>query len=245
MPEPRESLCYALDVSTTQEAEEQVERLAPHAGIFKVGLQLFVKGGPDLLAAIKKKGAQKIFLDLKVLDIPRTVRQARISAGSLPVDFLSVHSEGLLGMGAEPNGKEQTSLPGMLCVTILTSLGINEIRLLGYRRNLSVKDIVMLRTDIARDAGCAGVICSGMEVEDVRNRLGGTHHLIVTPGIRPSWAEVAGDDQTRTRTARETICAGANILVVGRPIRKAPDPVEAAQRILEEIDQGHKDRLGR
>ena len=244
MTDPKESLCFALDVSHAGEALEQVEMLAPYVGVFKVGLQLFLKEGPALLASLHEKGAEKIFLDLKLLDIPRTVRQARISAGEMPVEFLSVHSEGLLGGSAEQEEPEKEKLlPKLLMVTILTSLSNMDIRRLGYRRNLTLGDIVLLRTDVAKEAGCAGVICSGNEVEAVRNRLG-TGFLIVTPGIRPPWAKVTGDDQRRTRTARETIRAGADILVVGRPIRKAEDPCEAAKKVLEEIEQGHKERLG-
>lgn len=245
MTDPRQSLCFALDVSEAGEAMKQVEMLAPYVGVFKVGLQLFLKEGPGLLPSLREKGAEKIFLDLKLLDIPRTVRQARISAEGMHVEFLSVHCEGLLG---EADAQEELSgeqpHPKLLMVTILTSLGNTDLRRLGYRRNLTLSDIVLLRTDVAKEAGCAGVICSGNEVEAVRNRLG-TGFLIVTPGIRPSWAKVTGDDQIRTRTARETMRAGADILVVGRPIRKAADPCEAAKKVLEEIEQGRREHLGR
>lgn len=244
-PEPRESLCYALDVSTAAEAQAEVDRLAPHVGIFKVGLQLFIREGPALLRSLHERGAARIFLDLKLLDIPRTVREARASAAKMPVDFLSVHCEGITRPPGGPpsDPQEEKKLPRLLAVTLLTSLEESDLRRLGYRRNLSLLDVVYLRTDIAREAGCAGVVCSGREVEGVRNRAG-NGFLVVTPGIRPSWAVVAGDDQQRTRTAREAIRAGADILVVGRPIRKASNPVDAACRILEEIEQGRRDRLG-
>ena len=244
MPDPREALCYALDVSTAGEAEEQVEMLAPFAGMFKVGLQLFLAEGPVLLSSLQAKGAGRIFLDLKLLDIPRTVRQAQKSAARMPVDFLSVHCEGLLDRAALPKPEGNEPLPGLLAVTLLTSLGEAELKRLGYRQDLSATEIVLLRAEIAREAGCAGVVCSGMEVEPVRERLG-PGFLIVTPGIRPSWVEVRGDDQARTRTAREAIRSGADILVVGRPIRKAADPADAARRILDEIELGYRDRLGR
>jgi len=244
MADPREALCFALDVSTVAEAEKQVERLSPHVGIFKVGLQLFLREGPALIHSIHARGASRIFLDLKLLDIPRTMRQARISAGQMPVEFLSVHCEGLRKAPEPPAAAHIPSrLPRLLAVTLLTSLDEADLRLLGYRRNLSLLDVVYLRTDIAKEAGCAGVVCSGREVQAVRNRAG-KGFLVVTPGIRPSWAAVSGDDQRRTLTAREAVRAGADILVVGRPIRKAPDPVEAARRLLEDIELGQRDRTG-
>jgi orotidine-5'-phosphate decarboxylase len=243
MQEPRQSLCYALDVSSAAEAQDQVKQLAPHVGIFKVGLQLFIREGPALIRSIHEHGAKRIFLDLKLLDIPRTVHQARVSAGEMPVEFLTVHCEGLTGQAVTGDGKEGSDSPRLLAVTLLTSLEESDLRRLGYRRNLSLLDIVYLRTDIAKDAGCAGVVCSGREVEAVRNRAG-KDFMVVTPGIRPSWTEVTGDDQRRTRTAREAIRAGADILVVGRPIRKASNPADAAQRLLEDIEKGQKDRFG-
>jgi len=243
MRDPKDSLCFALDVSSAAEAEAQVRQLAPYVGLFKVGLQLFIREGPMLIRSLQESGAARIFLDLKLLDIPRTVRQARIAAGKMAVDFLSVHCEGLIHPPGPADLEQEKSLPRFLAVTLLTSLDETDLRRLGYRRNLSLLDVVYLRTDIAKEAGCAGVVCSGREVEAVRNRAG-KGFLVVTPGIRPSWAPVSGDDQRRTLTAREAVRAGADILVVGRPIRKAPDPVEAARRILEEIEQGCRDRFG-
>ncbi len=243
MPDPRESLCFALDVSNAEEAEKQVQQLAPHVGIFKVGLQLFIREGPSLIHSLHERGAARIFLDLKLLDIPRTVRQARVSAGKMQVDFLSVHCEGLTKPSGVVDPEEEKTLPRFLAVTLLTSLGEADLRRLGYRRNLSLLDVVYLRTDIAKEAGCAGVVCSGREVEAVRNRAG-KDFLVVTPGIRPSWAAVSGDDQRRTLSAREAIRVGADILVVGRPIRKAADPVDAARRLLEDIEKGQRERYG-
>ena len=242
MSDPRESLCFALDVSDAEEAKKLVGLLAPHVGIFKIGLQLFLQEGPELVSSVHAMGAERIFLDLKFLDIPRTVYQARRSAARMPVSFLSVHCESLT---SPPDGgegkKEQEPLPQLLGVTILTSLGLSELKLLGYDQELSLTDIVLRRAELAHKAGCAGVVCSGREVAQVRERLG-PDFLIVTPGIRPAWASVAGDDQNRVFTARQAIQAGADILVVGRPIRAAPDPAEAARRLLDEIAQGYSDR---
>jgi len=241
MPDPRESLCFALDVPSAAEAEKLVGLLSDRVGVFKVGLQLFVREGPPLLSALKAKGAWRIFLDLKLLDIPRTVREAQRSAAGRPVDFLSVHSEALLDRAALPESSTDEHLPKLLGVTLLTSLGQAELSQLGYRQDLAVQDIVLMRAAIARQAGCAGVVCSGQEVKRIRQRLG-PGFLLVTPGIRPSWTEVKKDDQARTRTPREAISDGADILVVGRPIAEAPDPLKAAEKILEEIEQGYRDR---
>lgn len=242
MPDPKDSLCFALDVSSASEAVHLVERLAPVVGVFKVGLQLFLREGPPLLHAIRAKGARRIFLDLKFLDIPRTVHQARRSTARLSVDFVTVHCE-CFASPPPPRevGAPGDDLPKLLGVTLLTSIGPHELEVLGYRPDLTVREIVLLRAELARNAGCAGVVCAGNEVEAVRERMG-PDFLIVTPGIRPMWTPVSGDDQNRTRTAREAIAAGADMLVVGRPIRLAPDPPQAARRILEDIELGMRDR---
>jgi len=122
----------------------------------------------------------------------------------------------------------------MLGVTLLTSLSDTDLRLLGYSQRLSLTDIVLLRAEMAKEAGCVGVISSGREVETLRARFGGDF-VIITPGIRPQWARIDRDDQTRILTPYEAIRAGADYIVVGRPIRSAEDPVKAVQLIQEEI----------
>ncbi len=262
--DPRRSLCFALDVPGTREAERLVELLAPHVGVFKVGLELFVREGPALLASIKGCGAERIFLDLKFHDIPRTVQRACRSAARLGVDYLTVHAEALVaeaaGGAGEPGpagtngsggrtgpgkgggpGREAEAAPRLLAVTVLTSLGADDLPRLGYAPGLAPLDLVLLRAEIAARAGCAGIVCSGREVRAVRERLG-PDLLVVTPGVRPSWAVVAGDDQARPLTPREAVEAGSDMVVVGRPIADAEDPAEAARRILDEIAEGLRSR---
>jgi orotidine-5'-phosphate decarboxylase len=242
MSDPKESLCFALDVPGVGEARRLVELLAPCVGLFKVGLELFVKEGPGLLSSIHSWGAERIFLDLKLHDIPRTVRRARRSAGHLPVDFLSVHCESLLLDDLEgPKLSDQEALPSLLGITVLTSLSEGDLRRLGYAGHGSVTDVVLTRAEIAKKAGCAGVVCSGREVGAVRDRFG-PDFIILTPGVRPAWSVVSEDDQARILTPYEAIRSGSDFVVLGRPISQAEDPAEAARRVLDEIQDGLKAR---
>jgi orotidine-5'-phosphate decarboxylase len=241
MSNPKDCLCFALDVPGTEEARRFVEILAPCVGVFKVGLELFVKEGPGLLASIKQWGADKIFLDLKLHDIPRTVERARRSAGRLPVDFLSVHCEGLWAGTGAPRPPCPETMPSLLGITVLTSLPEEDLPHLGYAEGLSITDLVLKRAEIAEKAGCTGVVCSGREVEAVRSRFGPDFTLL-TPGVRPAWSVVTKDDQARVLTPADAIRRGSDLIVVGRPIAQAPDPGEAALKVLDEIDEGLKTR---
>jgi len=237
MADPKECLCFALDVPNPEEARRFVERLAPYVGLFKVGLELFVMEGPGLLSSIKEWGAEKIFLDIKLHDIPRTVERARRSAGRLPVDFLSVHCESLWAGPGEREPPERETMPSLLGITVLTSLPADDLPHLGYAEGLSITDLVLMRAEMAERAGCAGVVCSGREVEAVRDRFG-PDFTILTPGVRPAWSVVAGDDQARILTPSDAIRRGSDFVVIGRPIAQAPDPGEAARKVLDEIEQG-------
>ena len=241
MHDPKESLCFALDVPDRGAASRLVGRLAGSVGMFKVGLELFVKEGPDLLKALADWGAKKIFLDLKFHDIPRTVLGACRSASHLPVSFLSVHCEGLWEGQGKTERPAQAGGPEWLGITVLTSLGEPDLERLGYATGLSLTDLVLLRASIAKQAGCAGVVCSGREVRAIRERFGPSF-VILAPGIRPEWSRVSEDDQSRIFTAHAAIREGADYVVIGRPIRDAPDPEEAARRIVEEIGRGYRDR---
>jgi len=243
MQDPRECLCFALDVQDRAAAGNFVTGLSDVVGLFKVGLELFVREGPDLLEELKDRGARRIFLDLKFHDIPRTVHGALRSASLLPVEFLSVHAEALWQSRGQNGPPVLTKGPKLLGITVLTSLGEPDLEKLGYGADLSLKDLVLLRASIAQQGGCAGVVCSAAEVAELRARFG-PGFLLFVPGIRPEGVRVSGDDQSRAATAYDAILRGADCVIVGRPIRQAADPVEAAGRLLEEIRRGLRDRSG-
>jgi orotidine-5'-phosphate decarboxylase len=212
----RDRLIFALDVPEPKEAQEWVGRLAPWFGMFKVGLELFTGGGPSVVRRIVERADAGVFLDLKLHDIPTTVDRAARVAGQLGVRMLTAHTAGGPSMleaavrGAGPRVQ-------VLGVTRLTSAtaGIDEV-------------VGLART--AREAGCAGVVCSGGEASAVRDVLG-PRALIVCPGIRSTGAEAG--DQTRVVTPAEAIRAGATHLVIGRAVRNAGDPERVAGEILQ------------
>jgi orotidine-5'-phosphate decarboxylase len=228
----KNKLIFALDVPSATEARRFVTLLKDHVGLFKVGLELFVSAGPAILDTITDLSDADIFLDLKLHDIPATVRAAIAAVSKPRVRFLTVHCEQtdrLVGSGA------RDTLPQLLGVTALTSIGNTEMSAAGwYAPDLSVSDLVIRRAGIARDAGCAGVVCSGDEVRAIKQTFG-REFLVVAPGIRPAWAAIKGDDQRRAATPAQAITAGADFIVVGRPIRTANDPAEAADRVVDEI----------
>lgn len=243
MEDPKECLCFALDVQDRAAAKRFVARLSKVVGLFKVGLELFVREGPDMLEELRDHGARRIFLDLKFHDIPRTVLGALRSASRLPVSFLSVHAEALWHDARAKKPFAVGEGPRLLGITVLTSLGDSDLEKLGYGPGLSLKDLVLLRATIAREAGCAGVVCSAAEVAELRARFG-PDFLLFVPGIRPEGICVAGDDQSRAFSAYEAVRQGADCVIVGRPIREAPNALEAAERLLEEIRRGFQARSG-
>lgn len=232
-----EKLILALDVENRREAEVWVNRLRGRVGAFKVGYQLFVAEGPSVARMIRDK-EERVFLDLKFHDIPNTVAQAVKEACKLGVFMVNLHASGgseMMRAAAEAARKwtAQSGAPSpkLLAVTVLTSL--NEATL---RDDLAVgrplrEHVVRLAT-LAQKAGIDGVVSSPQEIRDIRLACG-ANFLIVTPGVRPTWA--AAGDQKRIMTPREAIEAGADYIVVGRPILAASDPVMAAERITEEI----------
>ncbi|MFZ5875736.1 MAG: orotidine-5'-phosphate decarboxylase [Nitrospirota bacterium] len=230
----KDKLIVALDVPSAADARRLVTALKDHVGLFKVGLELFVSAGPSLVDAIADLSDADIFLDLKLHDIPATMRAAIAAASKPRVRFLTVHcdqADRLIESGS------REIAPQLLGVTALTSIGRAEMTAAGwYAPDLSVEDLVLRRAAIARDAGCAGVVCSGNEVQAIKQRFG-RDFLVVTPGIRPAWAAVPGDDQRRAVTPAEAVAAGADFIVVGRPIRAAKDPAEAAARVVDEIEK--------
>jgi orotidine-5'-phosphate decarboxylase len=227
----KQRLMLALDVDNREKAEEWVHKLKPHLGYFKVGLQLFTKEGPELVRSIRARGG-RIFLDVKYHDIPNTVAKACESAASLQVDFINVHALGgkaMMQAAAQALTKAAERMrvpkPRLLAVTILTSHDAKSVRQdIGLRGKpeAEVKRLALL----AKAAGCDGVVCSPKEIGIVRKACG-PDFLIVTPGVRPAGA--AKQDQKRTLTAGQALAAGADFLVVGRPITEAADPPEAVR----------------
>jgi len=236
LSDPKSRLIFALDVPGVDEAVSFVQKLDGTVGMFKVGLELFIKEGPAVLAAIKNHSDAEIFLDLKLHDIPATVERAVRSAAAHKVRFLTVHcSGGETMLQAAVKGAGDSGLQ-ILGVTVLTSLGPNDHREeLGYRKGLTLKDLTVTRAEMAEKAGCAGVVCSGEELTRIRGQM--TNIMTVVPGIRPANSVVNNDDQKRAMTPKQATQAGADYLVVGRPIRDAVDPKAAADQIVQEISE--------
>ena len=230
---PQNRLIFALDVPGKKEAKHYAKVLEGVVGCFKVGLELFISEGPDIVKMIQDQSAANIFLDLKLHDIPATVRGALRSAKKLGVRYITIHStegEEILETAQEVKGSGLE----VLAVTVLTSTSASSLASLGIREDINAAALVLDRAIRAQNSGCAGVVCSGEEAKLVKSKCGGDFKIVV-PGIRPEWARVSGDDQNRIATPSQAIEDGADMIVVGRPIRDANDPREAAQKIIEEI----------
>jgi orotidine-5'-phosphate decarboxylase len=235
MKSPKDYIIFPLDLPTYDKAMSYVEVLKDHVGLFKVGLELFISQGPPILKSIKDVSSAGIFLDLKLHDIPATVQRAFLAASLHAPEFVTVHcDEGgeILRSVAEQN-------PGgtkILAVTVLTSLNQGKLKKLGYAEKYAedLSALVLLRARLAKEAGCHGIVCSGHEVGMIRRELG-PELIVVTPGIRPAWSVVSQDDQQRIMTPADAVKNGADYIVVGRPIRDAKDPADAAKRVAEEI----------
>ena len=226
-------MIFALDVPGKKEAKHYAKVLEGVVGCFKIGLELFISEGPDIVKMIQDQSAANIFLDLKLHDIPATVRGALRSAKKLGVRYISIHStegEEILETAQEVKGSGLE----VLAVTVLTSTSASSLASLGIREDINAAALVLDRATRAQNSGCAGVVCSGEEAKLVKSKCGGDFKIVV-PGIRPEWARVSGDDQNRIATPSQAIEDGADMIVVGRPIRDANDPREAAQKIIEEI----------
>lgn len=223
----RERLIFALDVPTIDEAERLVERLGEAVEFYKLGLELFTAGDAAGLVRTLKGMGKRVFVDLKLFDVPATVARAVARLAALEVDFLTVHgNQAMMEAAAAAKGASQ-----VLAVTALTSLDEGDLSDLGFQCN--VAELVASRARRALQAGLDGVIASGREAAALRGELG-PRLLVVTPGIRPV-ANRADDDQKRVMTPAEAIRSGADYLVVGRPIRDAADPRAAAEAIVAEI----------
>lgn len=226
-------IVVALDLPTAEKALNLAKQLAPVIGAFKVGSELFTGAGPDIVRRLRQTGAE-VFLDLKFHDIPNTVAKAVAAAVRLDVQMLTVHiSGGLEMLKAAEESAQQTALqsgrnaPLVLGVTVLTSLDSNELSEIGCEAN--VGHHVERLANLAVKAGLRGLVCSPLEIAALRQFVPKQMEL-VTPGIRTGAEET--DDQKRTLTPREALAAGANRLVIGRPIYAAENPRAAAEKIL-------------
>ncbi|MBF0202159.1 MAG: orotidine 5'-phosphate decarboxylase [Desulfamplus sp.] len=290
MKSGKDYIVFALDFPSREEAVAYVRLLDGYVGMFKIGLELFVQCGPDIVKSVRALTDAGIFLDLKFHDISMTVRRAVERGAALGADLITVHcsssrrmlemavkggrvsrvSGGLTGAGipgsrisgagvsgariseagvsgariseAGVSGARISgagvSGAGILGVTLLTDNDAEALGDMGFQERYvrDVPSLVMDRAQMAYDAGCRGVVCSGDEAQRVKSRFG-RDFLVVTPGIRPAWSVVKGDDQKRITTPAMAVNAGADLIVVGRPIKTAHDPCEAARRIAREIDE--------
>jgi orotidine-5'-phosphate decarboxylase len=236
----RDGLIVALDLSSAEEAWRTVRLLGSTVTTYKIGKQLFIAAGPELVGELVA-GGHKVFLDLKFHDIPNTVGAAVRSAAALGVSMLTVHASGGLKMlrAAVEAAASFPQPPLVLAVTVLTSLSDEDLTEIGVSGR--VLDQVLRLAALARGAGCGGVVASALETREVRQELG-TGFAIVTPGVRPKGQERG--DQARVATPTEAITAGATHVVIGRPITQAADPAAAARAILKEIEatRGSGDR---
>ena len=225
-------LITVLDLDGREEALGVVEAVDV-CNWFKIGSQLFTRSGPGIVRDVVGKG-KHVFLDLKFHDIPNTVAQAAAAAADLDVSLFTLHASGGCKMiEAARNAIEGTDTR-ILAVTVLTSLSDRELRNeLGFHETAA--QAVSRLARLAVDAGAHGLVCSPLEIGLVREAVG-RQALIVTPGVRPDWA--SADDQSRIRTPAQAARAGADFVVVGRPILRHQDPAEAARLIIAELNQG-------
>src|SRR5437764_13270473 len=222
----RERLIVALDVPSAAEARALVERLGPAARFYKVGLELFVSAGYFELVDWLIKRGNKVFADLKMYDIPETVGRAVANLRGRGITFVTVHgNQGIMQAAAKEKGDLK-----VLAVTVLTSLDRGDLDDLGF--SCDVERLVLSRARRAMEAGCDGVISSGLEAQRLKTEFH-DRLLVVTPGIRP--VENRSDDQKRTVDVAQAFANGADYIVVGRPIHQAADPRAAAEAMQASI----------
>jgi orotidine-5'-phosphate decarboxylase len=228
----KDKIIVALDVPGQRQALKIATELSGAISFFKIGLQLFTRTGPDVVRAVKDTGA-RVFLDLKFHDIPNTVEQAVRSACELEVDMLTIHLAGGAAMiRAAAAGAAQSGVQ-LLGVTVLTSSSGDTLRETGI--DCAIEDQVVRLARLAIENGIHGLVASPQEVTLLR-QLFGNDPTLVTPGIRPAWSQA--NDQQRTMTPALALRSGAHYVVVGRPITAHEKPVEAARRIIQEIEAG-------
>lgn len=231
----RDRIILALDVPDPETAKKLVIATESKLGFYKVGLQLFMADWFHTVDWIVDRG-HKVMVDLKFFDIPETVHLAVKQLMARRVSLATVHGNDAIvqaAMNATRDKNADESLK-ILAVTVLTSFGEDDLRAMGMTQ--SIEDLVYFRAKRALDLGCDGVVSSGLEAERLRNQLG-EKLLIVTPGIRPGANIAEDDDQKRVMSAGQAVAAGADYVVVGRPISKAEDPEQVITILQEEIRQ--------
>ncbi len=230
----KERLIVALDLPSIEAAEGMVRKLKGVTSFFKIGLTLQLTASLDRFVKPMIEAGNRVFLDYKYYDVAETIRKAVAQAASTGATFLTVHGNRRI-IEAAVSGRGESDLK-ILAVTVLTSLDASDIEEMGF--SCDVETLVLHRVQKSLEAGCDGVIASGREACQIR-ALAGNNLLIVAPAIRPEG--YGTDDQKRTATPREAISAGADYLVVGRPITEQSDPRQAAERILEEMQAAFDD----
>lgn len=232
---PHGRIAFALDYPSLGEARAGAAVLRGAVGVFKVGLELFVKEGPAAFAVASEAGGE-LFADLKLHDIPETVERAIASVAASGARFVTVHAAGgsaMLRRAVERANRETGGRLVVLAVTVLTSLDDADLAAQGIADGAEKHTLRLAR--MAFDAGVRGFVCSPAEVRAMRSELG-QGATLVTPGVRPAGS--ATHDQKRVATAADAVANGADFVVVGRPIRDAPDPVQVARSLAAEIGQG-------
>jgi orotidine-5'-phosphate decarboxylase len=223
----KDRLILAMDVPSVDEADRLLETIGQAVGFVKIGLELYTAAGPEIIRRATKRG-KRVFLDLKFLDIEETVRRATAQVAHMGVEFLTVHAN-RKALQAAVEGRRNSSLK-LLAVTVLTNFDSADLHDMGIQ--WGVADLVAARAKLAAEVGCDGVVASGAEPQAIRQKVGKAL-IIVAPGIRPT--DVGTDEHARIATPTQAIKAGADYLVVGRPIRDAADPRAAAEAIVAEM----------
>jgi len=224
---PNERIVVALDVADLDEARKLVAKLSDSVGVYKIGLELIYRGGLGFAEDLVKEG-RRVFLDAKLLDIEATVERATAAIANTGAQFLTIHATDRKTLDAAVRGRGNSALK-LLGVTVLTNLDRSDLSEQGIE--MPPLALVQERARLAQDAGFDGIVASGKEAAALHERL--RHFLIVTPGIRPAGTDA--QDQTRVVTPSDAVAAGADYLVIGRPITRADDPRAAAEAIAAEI----------
>lgn len=237
--EAKDRIVLALDVDTAEEAVALVKKLSGYVGVFKVGMQLYNSIGPSIVHRVHDLGG-RVFVDLKLHDIPNTVASAAKVLTRLNTYMFNVHAAGgreMMRQAAAAAVSEAqrmgSEIPIVLAVTVLTSMSQQELETEMYVSGLKVEELVVKWALMAQESGLGGVVCSPQEISPIREACG-PDFKIVTPGIRPLWS--APNDQKRITTPHQALEQGADYMVIGRPIIQAPDPCAAAQKIIEELE---------